>query len=89
MAERVQRKRTKGFTLPPNTVCVTRGTKWGNPFRAENGITREIAIALFRQSITPAKEAEIRTELKGKNLACWCNLKDRCHSDVLLEIANS
>ncbi len=30
--ERVQRKRTKGFKLPENTVCVTRGTKWGNPF---------------------------------------------------------
>ena len=29
---RVQRKRTKGFKLPENTVCVTRGTKWGNPF---------------------------------------------------------
>lgn len=69
MAERVQRRRTKGFTLPPNTVCVNRGTKWGNPFRIENGVTRELAIALFRQSITSEKEAEIRKELKGKNLA--------------------
>jgi len=32
MPVRVQRKRTKGFKLPINTVCVTRGTKWGNPF---------------------------------------------------------
>ena len=30
---RVQRKRTKGFKLPPNTKCVNRGTKWGNPIR--------------------------------------------------------
>lgn len=30
---RVQRKRTKGFKLPENTICVTRGTKWGNPFK--------------------------------------------------------
>lgn len=29
---RVQRRRTKGFKLPPNTVSVTRGTQWGNPF---------------------------------------------------------
>lgn len=29
---RVQRKRTKGFKLPPNTVCVSRPSKWGNPF---------------------------------------------------------
>ena len=33
---RVQRKRTKGFKLPENTVCVTRGTKFGNPFKIGN-----------------------------------------------------
>lgn len=25
---------------------------------------------------------------RGKNLACWCNLDDPCHADVLLELAN-
>lgn len=30
---RIQRKRTKGFKLPENTICVTRGTKFGNPFQ--------------------------------------------------------
>jgi len=34
MIERIQRKRTKGFRLPPNTVCVDRSTKLGNPFGA-------------------------------------------------------
>jgi len=29
-----------------------------------------------------------RNFLKGRNLACWCNLDQRCHADVLLEIAN-
>lgn len=29
---RVQRKRTKGYKLPENTVCVTRPGKYGNPF---------------------------------------------------------
>lgn len=29
---RIQRKRTKGYKLPPDTVCVTRPGKWGNPF---------------------------------------------------------
>ena len=33
---------------------------------------------------------DIRTELRGKNLACWCSLDEPfCHADVLLEIANS
>lgn len=30
---RVQRKRTKGWKMPPNTVYVGRGSKWGNPFK--------------------------------------------------------
>ena len=29
---RIQRKRIKDFKLPPNTVCITRGTDYGNPF---------------------------------------------------------
>jgi hypothetical protein len=27
------------------------------------------------------------TLLKEKNLACWCGLRDPCHADVLLELA--
>jgi len=32
---RIQRKRTKGFSLPENTVCVDRTTQWGNPFKLQ------------------------------------------------------
>lgn len=32
---------------------------------------------------------EIRAELAGKDLACWCPLAGPCHADVLLEIANA
>lgn len=31
---------------------------------------------------------QIRAELRGKNLACWCPLGQPCHADVLIEIAN-
>lgn len=31
---------------------------------------------------------EIRAELAGKDLACWCELEMPCHADVLLAIAN-
>ncbi|ANK73632.1 hypothetical protein FA04_13980 [Ensifer adhaerens] len=37
---------------------------------------------------TPPTCAEIRRDLKGKNLACWCELDDPCHADVLLLVAN-
>lgn len=32
--------------------------------------------------------AEIRTELAGKNLACYCPIGTPCHADVLIEVAN-
>ena len=28
------------------------------------------------------------SDLRGKNLACWCALDAKCHADVLLELAN-
>lgn len=28
-------------------------------------------------------------ELRGKNLACWCQPGECCHADVLLELANA
>lgn len=33
------------------------------------------------------KIEEIRDELGGKDLACWCPLDQKCHADVLLELA--
>jgi hypothetical protein len=33
MPERIQRKRTRGWRMPENTVSVTRPGKFGNPFR--------------------------------------------------------
>jgi hypothetical protein len=34
-------------------------------------------------------DAEIRAQLRGKTLACWCKPGTPCHADVLLEIANA
>lgn len=32
---------------------------------------------------------DVRRELRGKDLACWCRPGDLCHADVLLEVANA
>jgi hypothetical protein len=43
-------------------------------------------------AVSPAIEAQQPpdpTELRGKNLACWCPLDQPCHADVLLELANA
>jgi hypothetical protein len=31
---------------------------------------------------------EIRAELRGKDVACWCRIDQICHGDIILEIAN-
>jgi hypothetical protein len=31
---------------------------------------------------------QIRSELRGKNLGCWCRPDQPCHADVLLDLAN-
>lgn len=38
--------------------------------------------------VRPPRLAEIRAELAGRDLACWCPLDQPCHGDVLLELAN-
>jgi Domain of unknown function (DUF4326) len=102
---RVQLSRAKGWRMPENTVKVDRTTKWGNPFvpgkPAPFGPTRGAVVADTRhafvlyRSLAPLNDwlvAAARTELAGKNLACWCDksdpYEDACHAAVLLEIAN-
>lgn len=38
--KRIQRKRTKGWRMPENTVYVGRGSKWGNPFKVGSECVR-------------------------------------------------
>lgn len=37
----------------------------------------------------PPSREEMRAELKGHNLACWCRPGTPCHAEVLIELANS
>lgn len=107
---RIQRKRVKGFKLPPNTVSVTRGTKFGNPFIigvhvANNHEAVEYFEAWINSWAMPYRKGApmvssldgfeagllkevIKTQLRGKNLACFCRLDEPCHADILLKIAN-
>ena len=65
--QRIQRKRTKGWTMPPGAIYVGRPTKWGNPCKImranmvhdENGYEhwtepkaeRAVAVRLFRDAL--------------------------------------
>ena len=70
-------------------VFVGRPTKWGNPFMIGKDGTREQVIKRYRQVLerSPDVQAEVRAELKGKDLLCFC-FPLACHADVLLEFAN-
>lgn len=97
---RIQRKRTKGWKMPPNTVYVGRGKgrygRWGNPFKigsldaSEKHRVRTIeeAVEEFRLYAEKGDLPDVRA-LKGLNLACWCSLDQSCHADILLELANA
>lgn len=90
---RVQLRRTKGWRKPDNTVVVSRPSKWGNPYAGDsNCLDRARMTTLFRNLMARPEKADfiaaVKSDLRGKNLACWCPLNQPCHADVLLEIAN-
>jgi hypothetical protein len=53
MPIRVQRKRTKGWRMPPNTVSVTRPGRWGNPWKLGDNMN-DHATKQFRKCETVA-----------------------------------
>ena len=81
MPKGVQRKRTKGWRMPPNTVNVSRPSKWENPYPVY-AYGRQGAIDRFERYILPHLPVH---ELRGKDLACWCPLDLPCHRNSLLK----
>lgn len=71
-------------------MVVTRPTKWGNPFPLSLG--RSEAVRRDRDDLIVGRLAvgvdDVRWELRGRDLACYCPLDGPCHADVLLVVAN-
>jgi hypothetical protein len=91
--DRIQR--TRQSKLPPNTLCVTRPGKYGNPFKVgeRRHVNNEQAVESFREWIVDDEQYQLRNgfiaECKEKgieHLACWCALDNICHADVWLEV---
>lgn len=75
---------------PASAVYVGRPSKWGNPFVIGRDGTREEVIALYASWLISERSDlyfAAKTELRGKDLVCWC-APQPCHADVLLQIAN-
>ena len=69
---------------------IGRPSKWGNRFVIGRDGTRDEVIEKYRQWLMqqPALLAAAREELAGKVLGCFC-APQKCHGDVLAEIANA
>ncbi len=88
--KRIQRKRIKGWRMPPNTVYVGRPSKWGNPYiTGKDGAIKEV-LTKYEWYIKGLLIAcpSLFNKLQGKDLACWCPLDKPCHADVLLKFLN-
>jgi hypothetical protein len=92
---RLRRRRTRGARLPEGARCVTRPGPFGNPFpvaRPGDPAAHAEAVARFRHWIGEPEQAalrdRVRSELRGRDLACYCAEGLPCHADVLLELAN-
>lgn len=95
-----QRRGVKGWHKPnAEARCVSRSSRWGNPFPWGKGRSKAKAVTLFRAVLlgdqAEAKRAlgysieDVRTHLRGRDLGCYCKLGEPCHADVLLEVANA
>ncbi len=98
--KRIQLSRRKGWRKPLGAVVVARPSRWGNPCRVHGAVDRAYAAEAFNQWLngcriatrmygSPPSLMEIRRELAGLSLACWCPLSEPCHADALLHLANA
>ena len=72
-----------------NSVYCGRPSKYGNPFIIGKDGNRKQVLEKYHVWIWNQKDLikDIKLNLKGKNLICWCAPK-ACHCDLLLIIAN-
>ena len=63
-------------------------SKWNNEFCDRPDGSRALVTANYRAWIMQQpKLMAALPELRGKDLLCWC-APERCHGDVLLDLAN-
>lgn len=55
---RVQRKRTKGWRMPENTVSVTRPGKWGNPYAGADYMKS----LMLQNQINPVENSQLTND---------------------------
>jgi hypothetical protein len=90
MPKRIQLSRKRGWRKPEGAIVVSRPSQWGNDHVVGDPGVPDWATAqrLHEENLTEVEVVEIKRELPGHDLACWCPLDQPCHADTLLKIAN-
>lgn len=70
--------------IPPGSIYIGRGSKWGNPFVIGRDGTREDVVEKYRNWLLHNDLVLDVKELIGRDLVCFCSPK-ACHGDVLKE----
>ena len=95
MPSRVRLCRAAGWRKPAGAVVVARPSKWGNPHAISSHTTEahRASVDAYREDLFAGRldvtVVDVRRELAGRDLCCWCAPELACHADVLLEVANS
>lgn len=73
----------------PYDVYCGRPSKYGNPYMIGIDGTREEVIEKYEKWLRtqPDLIEDMKNNLKGKVLGCWCKPKP-CHCDVIIKIIN-
>lgn len=86
--------------VPEGAIDISRRGKWGNPHPVARpchrcNVTHERldAIYHFVEDLYTGQLGftveDVRRELTGRTLACWCRAEDSCHGDVLIAAIES
>lgn len=70
--------------IPAGAVWVDRRSPYGNPFKMQLPEDRDAVCDWFEEYTLRHLDV---TELRGKDLVCWC-APLRCHADAILRKAN-
>jgi hypothetical protein len=90
MPIRIQRRRTKGWRKPSGAIYAGRGSRYGNPFIVGKDGDRGEVVTKYEILLRGNNSLleDIKTNLKGKDLMCFCSLDEVCHVDTILRLAN-
>ena len=71
-------------------VFIGRPSKYSNPFIIGKHGTRSEVIAKFEEYFKNLFNFNaLLDELEGKKIACWCDLDQNCHGDMIIKLYNA